>query len=226
MKVFHGSDTLIDRIDLSKCKPGKDFGRGFYVTKLQHQAEEMAKRVSNWNSSQPVVTSFDFDDYSFEDERFNVLRFDDYSENWFDFIMLNRKNRSKKQVHNYDIVEGPVANDDVTQRIFVYLRGYLSKQAFLEELKFHRPTHQICLCTIESLQSIEPVINDLFTANTDDSVIQAIISDLGCSEKQAIDYYFNSATYRLLLDEKTGLYKKQWNEVYQMVIKELTENKQ
>ena len=30
MKVYHGSDIRIDTIDLSKSKPGKDFGRGFY----------------------------------------------------------------------------------------------------------------------------------------------------------------------------------------------------
>ena len=65
MKVFHGSDILIDRIDLSKCKPRKDFGRGFYVTKLRVQAEDMAKRVANWRKSQPVVTEFEFDEYAF-----------------------------------------------------------------------------------------------------------------------------------------------------------------
>ncbi|MDR1169615.1 MAG: DUF3990 domain-containing protein [Prevotellaceae bacterium] len=32
MKVFHGSDMLVEVVDLSKSKPGKDFGRGFYVT--------------------------------------------------------------------------------------------------------------------------------------------------------------------------------------------------
>jgi len=51
MKVYHGSDIRIDTIDLSKSKPGKDFGRGFYVTKLRKQAEEMAKRIANWNHS-------------------------------------------------------------------------------------------------------------------------------------------------------------------------------
>ena len=68
MKVYHGSNIRIETIDLSKSKPGKDFGRGFYVTKLREQAEEMAKRVANWNHSHPVVTEFEFDEYSFENE--------------------------------------------------------------------------------------------------------------------------------------------------------------
>jgi len=221
MRVYHGSDIRIDTIDLSKSKPGKDFGRGFYVTELQEQAEEMAKRIANWNHSQPIVTEFEFDEYSFEDERFNILRFNDYTEEWFDFIMLNRKNRSKKQIHNYDIVEGPVADDDVTQRIYVYLRGQISKRDFLDELKFHKPTHQICLCTIEALQTIEPVISDLFTATIDDAVIQNLITEHGFLDEKAIDFYFNSTTYQQLIDESTGLYKKPWSEVYQILIREL-----
>jgi len=221
MKVYHGSDIRIDTIDLSKSKPGKDFGRGFYVTKLRKQAEEMAKRIANWNHTNPIVTEFIFDDYSFEDERLKILRFDDYTEEWFDFILLNRKNRSKKQIHDYDIVEGPIANDDIAQRIFVYLRGEISKNYFIDELKFHKPTHQICLCTIEALQTIEPVIYDLFTAFIDDTVIQNLIADFEFSEEKAIDLYFNSNTYRKLIDENTGLHKKTWNEIYQIIIKEL-----
>jgi hypothetical protein len=41
MIVYHGSDTLVSVIDLQKCKPNRDFGRGFYVTKLLSQAEGM-----------------------------------------------------------------------------------------------------------------------------------------------------------------------------------------
>jgi len=33
MKVYHGSYTAIDEIDLNRCEVGKDFGQGFYVTK-------------------------------------------------------------------------------------------------------------------------------------------------------------------------------------------------
>jgi len=221
MKVYHGSDIRIDTVDLSKSKQGKDFGRGFYVTKLREQAEEMAKRVANWNHSYPVVTEFEDDEYSFEDERFKILHFDDYSEEWLDFLLLNRKNRTKKQIHAYDIVEGTVTDDDVTQRIYVYLREQISKRDFLDELKFHKPTHQICLCTIEALQAIEPVINDLFTANIDDAVIQNLITEHGFSEEKAIDFYFNSNTFQQLIDENTGLSKKSWGEIYQILLKEL-----
>ena len=73
------------------------------------------------------ITVLTNDEYAFEDEKFKVLRFEKYTETWFDFVMLNRLNKSGKQSHNFDIVEDPIANDDVTQRIFLYQRGQLSK---------------------------------------------------------------------------------------------------
>ena len=41
MKLYHGSNLAIDEIDLSKCKPYKDFGQGFYLTEIKEQAEQM-----------------------------------------------------------------------------------------------------------------------------------------------------------------------------------------
>jgi len=38
MKVYHGSYTEIDKIDLFKGELAHDFGRGFYVTNLYQQA--------------------------------------------------------------------------------------------------------------------------------------------------------------------------------------------
>ena len=46
MKLYHGSNIVIDQIDLSKCKPYKDFGQGFYLTEIKEQAEQMARRTS------------------------------------------------------------------------------------------------------------------------------------------------------------------------------------
>ena len=44
MRVFHGSYIKIDTIELSKCEIGKDFGQGFYVTKIKEQAIFWAER--------------------------------------------------------------------------------------------------------------------------------------------------------------------------------------
>lgn len=128
MKVYHGSDTHIDVIDLVKCKPRKDFGRGFYVTNIFLQAEDMANRIAHWHNTRPVISEFDFEEYAFEDDDLKVLRFENYTEEWFDFVMLNRNNKHRRQAHSFDIVEGPVADDTVSLRINDYLRGIICKQ--------------------------------------------------------------------------------------------------
>ncbi len=117
MKVYHGSDTLVSVIDLQKCKPNRDFGRGFYVTKLRSQADDMAIRVTRYSKKNPVVSEYEFDEYAFEDSELQVLRFDNYDEKWLDFVVLNRSADKRKQPHDYDIVEGPVADDKITRNI-------------------------------------------------------------------------------------------------------------
>ena len=49
-----------------------------------------------------------------------VLRFDDYSEEWAKFILLNRNNASRQPAHDYDIVIGPIANDRVGVQLWKY----------------------------------------------------------------------------------------------------------
>ena len=44
MILYHGTNQTIDIIDLSVCKPNKDFGQGFYLTDIEQQAQLMAKR--------------------------------------------------------------------------------------------------------------------------------------------------------------------------------------
>lgn len=51
MKLYHGSNVLIDHIDLSMSKPNKDFGKGFYLTDIREQALEMAYRRCRLSSS-------------------------------------------------------------------------------------------------------------------------------------------------------------------------------
>ncbi len=115
----------ISVIDLSKCELGRDFGRAFYVTKLREQAEFWAKRKGRINNSNGYVTEYNFFENAFEHCNLKVLRFEGYDEKWLDFVVVNR--RLDAPLHDYDIVEGPVANDDIAQRIFAYLAGAISK---------------------------------------------------------------------------------------------------
>ena len=43
MILYHGTTVNIERIDLMKSKPNKDFGRAFYLSEDYNQALEMAQ---------------------------------------------------------------------------------------------------------------------------------------------------------------------------------------
>ena len=62
MKLYHGSNLVIESINLAMCRPYKDFGRGFYLTDMKEQAEKMAVRVSRIYGGSPVVNAFEIPD--------------------------------------------------------------------------------------------------------------------------------------------------------------------
>jgi len=59
MILYHGSNIKITNIDLSKARPFKDFGRGFYLTEIKEQAERMAVRVVDRFDGNPNVSAFE-----------------------------------------------------------------------------------------------------------------------------------------------------------------------
>ncbi|OAV69278.1 hypothetical protein Barb6XT_00569 [Bacteroidales bacterium Barb6XT] len=220
MRVYHGSYVKIDKINLSKCRPYKDFGKGFYVTKIRSQAGYWAERRGEIRQTAGFVTEFEFVESAFEHWEFRVLRFSGYTEEWLDFVVMNRDRKLPLPTHDYDLVEGPVADDDITSRIEDYLGGGISKADFLKELTYRLPTHQICLCSHRSLQAIEPV-DKKYIKSMDSSFVEALINDFGLTEDKAVDVYYTSKTYARLTDKSTGLHEKLWTEVYEMLKGEL-----
>jgi hypothetical protein len=65
MIVYHGSYIKIDNIDLSKCRPHRDFGRGFYVTKFLHHAESLAGIIGRRHKTQGIVSKFEYSETAF-----------------------------------------------------------------------------------------------------------------------------------------------------------------
>lgn len=224
MRVYHGSDTDIKVIDLSKSQSGKDFGRGFYVTKYRQQADEMAIRTAKLHKTYtPTVTTFEFKESAFENRYFQTLRFDGYNEKWLDFIILNRSNDSQMQAHAFDIVEGPVADDNVTKRIYDYFQGKVSKADFLEELKFKKPMHQICFCTVQTLQMLLRIEDKsaVEIIHIDNDIIKRLETEHGFTDIHAADLYYASSTYKRLADRSSEFYQKPWTEIYQLLLQEL-----
>ncbi len=135
MKLYHGSNVEIECVDLARGRRGKDFGKGFYANPDYMQAVEFCSNVvRREGSGVPTVTSFDFDESALD--VLNVMRFDGYSKEWAEFILMNRNNSSDVPAHQYDIVVGPIADDGVGTQIRRLSRGFITFDAFLEELKY------------------------------------------------------------------------------------------
>ncbi|MCL2596562.1 MAG: DUF3990 domain-containing protein [Paludibacter sp.] len=221
MKVFHGSYTLITEIDLSKCEPQRDFGKGFYVTKYRPQAEFWAFRKGLKEHTEGVITEFEFDENIYDDNKFKVLKFETYCNEWFDFVIDNRK--SRKLIHTYDIVEGPVADDKIQRYLQRFLDGYITREQFFADLKHPEPSHQICFCTVSSLQMLK-MLDYKVIINIEDvgeKIVEMIISDFKKSEKDAADIFYSSNIFAKLSDYNTRFFAKPWQEIYELLKIEL-----
>lgn len=133
MILYHGSNIPIEHIDLSKSKPNKDFGKGFYLSESEAQAMEMATFKSLLLGGEPVVTKFEFDTSILQNKTLRIKIFDNYSEAWADFVFANREGLD---IESYDIVYGPIANDKIGLQIRKLKDGSIDKAEFLNRLKY------------------------------------------------------------------------------------------
>lgn len=133
MILYHGSNISIKEIDLSKSKPNKDFGQGFYLSENEEQALQMATFKALILGGEPIVTKFEFEESVMMSDSLRIKVFTDYSEEWADFVFANREGRGSLQ---YDIVYGPIANDKVGLQIRKLKDGAIDKSEFLTRLKY------------------------------------------------------------------------------------------
>lgn len=156
MILYHGSNVDIESIDLGRSSVGKDFGRGFYLTASREQAERMGRRRARLYGGEMVVSTFEFDEKAAREAGLNVKDFLSYSKEWADFVLANRKNDTRTQIHDFDIVHGPIANDDVGFQIRRLLAGMITIETFLNELKFKEGvTYQYFFATERSVQFLK-----------------------------------------------------------------------
>ncbi len=135
MKLYHGSNTVIDIVDFSKCHPFKDFGRGFYLTDNIDHARNMALRRTLRSGGEEHVTTFNFN-LSGATENLNIKIFEKPSEEWARFIMLNRSEDTRHPAHDYDIVIGPIADDSVAVSFRLFKEGFINISELVNRLEY------------------------------------------------------------------------------------------
>jgi hypothetical protein len=69
---------------------------------------------------------------------------------WLDFVVACRSG----VLHDYDIVEGPMADDTIWDYVEDFIAGNITREAFWVLVKFKYPTHQLVFCTDRALQSL------------------------------------------------------------------------
>lgn len=159
MKLYHGSNQIINEIDLKQSHRGKDFGQGFYLSPDLQQAKDMAlTTVEREGFGEPAVTTFVFDETVLStNSELRVKLFSAYSEEWAMFIVANRTNRTDVPIHDYDIVCGPIANDRVGPQVRRFQNGWIDAQQLVEELKFVKPTFQYFFGTPKAIQLLNRI---------------------------------------------------------------------
>jgi len=162
MKLYHGTNCSIKDIDLKICRPYKDFGRGFYLTEIRQQAEEWAFKISERFGNKPKIIEYE---YTLDSNLgLNVLIFEKPCIEWAYFIMNNRNSNLSEKFGNldnrgcqYDIVEGPVGNDDIAVTLNQFTQGLLDENLLVKQLEYKKLNHQISFHTKISLTNLTKV---------------------------------------------------------------------
>ncbi|WP_297778968.1 DUF3990 domain-containing protein [Blautia sp.] len=123
-------------------KNTKDFGPGFYCTMIKEQAQRWAKRYNT-----KIVSIYEVRLNS----NLNIKDFKEMTDEWLNFIVNCRSGKK----HEYDIVIGAMANDQIYNYISDYIDGIITQEQFWVLAKFKYPTHQINFCTKKSLECLE-----------------------------------------------------------------------
>jgi hypothetical protein len=141
MKIYHGSTVRIEHPKIIKSERFLDFGYGFYTTTNKEQATRWAFIKKNRSSSKEgYLNVYEIDDCIFGDKEIRFLEFTEPNRSWLEFVINNRQG---KEMHNYDLVKGAVANDTLYQTFVLYESGVLSVEETIVRLKVHKLFNQL-----------------------------------------------------------------------------------
>lgn len=150
MKLYHGSTVIVDKPLVSYGRDNLDFGKGFYTTSMQGQAEKWIQRFISLGKK-GIISIYNFDGIDIQ-RKYRYKKFPEYNEEWLDFVLASRD--GSKDYLNYDIIEGGIANDKVFNTVELYFTGLIDKSKALQRLKFEQPNNQICFINQQVLDTV------------------------------------------------------------------------
>jgi len=158
MTLYHGSDQIIKSPELRSSARTLDFGSGFYTTTNKEQAETFAVKVYNRSirageTPEGKFISIYEADYDVMQKELDILQFESPSEEWFDFVIANRRSEWKEK--KYDIIYGPVANDTIYRTLIAFETGELSKQETIARLKVRELFNQMTFASERAISFLK-----------------------------------------------------------------------
>ncbi len=139
MILYHGSKAIVESPEIRIQRYNKDFYFGFYCTLYPEQAVRWATRFDGVG----YLNAYEYT----PNESLRIKQFPEMSEEWLDFIVACRLGHP----HDYDIVEGPMADDTIFNYVQNFADGKISREAFWALARFKKPTHQISFHTARAL---------------------------------------------------------------------------
>ena len=166
--LYHGTIEAIPRIDVSRGRLHKDFGRGFYMSLSPEQAigmmhkkqREAIRRSRNAERCEFAEYLYRIQLKPASESELNVKVFDAANMEWLEFILMCRESELPHP-HEFDVVIGPTADDDTLVSLQNYWKGVYgpigslaAKEALLSVLEPENLGTQCCLCSKESELSV------------------------------------------------------------------------
>lgn len=138
MILYHGSNVAVDKPRILDSDRYLDFGSGFYTTTNKDQASNFAKKVVQRRGGMPLINVYEFNEDDIK--HLKVKIFDGPNEEWLDFVSDHRNGQYNGE--QYDVIIGPVADDDVYRTLQVYSSGLLTREQAIEALRIKKLFNQ------------------------------------------------------------------------------------
>ena len=154
MKLYHGGlvETQIPRIIVGDHIG--DFGVGFYTTTSIQQTRRFVKtKCDREQKTSGAVSIFDIRDDFLQAPDLHVRVFKKADEDWARFVEANRRNPNYE--HDFDLIFGPVANDQVYASFALYESDLIDFAELINRLKVRKLTDQVLFHTEKALSLLK-----------------------------------------------------------------------
>ena len=147
--LYHGSNAEFSVPDLQYARDRRDFGRGLYTTLLKDQAAEWALTMhERYGGAGAFLYTFEL----VETNGLAILEYPEISVEWLGMVKDNRLNGGIQ--HSFDIIMGPVANDNTIRTVSLYVEGVYDAEDAMKRLRYFKANNQVSFHTQKAIDRL------------------------------------------------------------------------